>query len=367
MELDRFGAPPSPIRAGSARNRRAGRPSSRTSSSSRRRFARTAASSAITSTSSKKRSSGGAELGGGGERRVEVALATAASTPGATRSSASTTSRSALLDEQPGSRRCAAWPLLPASRLARVYAVWTASSRASGSLGERDRRAAPAGPSSRDAGRRAPRARTRPARRAGPRAARPRSRQRRPGVVGRPRRPARRAGRCASATRLGDVDREPALEREPAEADRRPAQPVRVARARRPLAERERDGEVVELVGGREHAARLGRRQRAAGGVRQVLLLDRRAHRLGVAGEPRVLGADVALELGELAHELGGLVGLREPRRLARAPRRRRARRRARRAARVLSANDAGARDERDRAELAGEPLDARARRRARR
>ena len=52
--------------------------------------------------------------------------------------------------------------------------------------------------------------------------------------------------------------------------------------------------------------------------VRQVLLLDRRAHRLGVAGEPRVLGADVALEVRELAHELGGLVGLREPRRLAR-------------------------------------------------
>ena len=56
--------------------------------------------------------------------------------------------------------------------------------------------------------------------------------------------------------------------------------------------------------------------QRPAGGVGQVLLLDRPADGLGVAGEPRVLGADVALELGELAHELGGLVGLREPRRL---------------------------------------------------
>ena len=48
------------------------------------------------------------------------------------------------------------------------------------------------------------------------------------------------------------------------------------------------------------------------------MLLDRRADRLGIAGEPRILRADVALEVGELAHELGRLVGLREPRRLAR-------------------------------------------------
>ena len=37
-----------------------------------------------------------------------------------------------------------------------------------------------------------------------------------------------------------------------------------------------------------------------------------------MAGEPRVLGADDSLELGELAHELRGLVGLREPGGLAR-------------------------------------------------
>ena len=72
-----------------------------------------------------------------------------------------------------------------------------------------------------------------------------------------------------------DVDREPALDGEPAQADRRPAQPVRVAGARRPLTERERDREVVDLLRRSEHAPRLGVRQRPAGRVGQVLLLDR--------------------------------------------------------------------------------------------
>ena len=54
------------------------------------------------------------------------------------------------------------------------------------------------------------------------------------------------------------------------------------------------------------------------GRVRQVLLVDRGRDRLRVAGEPRVLGADVTLELRELAHELGRLVGLGQSRRLER-------------------------------------------------
>ena len=42
------------------------------------------------------------------------------------------------------------------------------------------------------------------------------------------------------------------------------------------------------------------------------MLVDRGADGLGVAGGAGVLGADVALEVRELAHELGGLVGLAE-------------------------------------------------------
>ena len=109
-----------------------------------------------------------------------------------------------------------------------------------------------------------------------------------------------------------DVDAEPALDRQAAQPDRSTPEPVRVARARRPLAERERDGEVVDLLGRREHAPRLGLGQRTVGRVRQVLLVDRGADRLGEAGEACVLGPDVTLEVRELAHELGGLVGLRQ-------------------------------------------------------
>jgi hypothetical protein len=76
------------------------------------------------------------------------------------------------------------------------------------------------------------------------------------------------------------------------------------------VSQREGDLERVDLVRGRDHAARLGRRQRAAGGIRQVLLRDRRAHGLGIPGQPGIFGADVALELWKLAHELRGLVRL---------------------------------------------------------
>jgi len=80
--------------------------------------------------------------------------------------------------------------------------------------------------------------------------------------------------------------------------------------------ERERGCERVDLVRRREHLARLRLRQRPAGGVRQVLLLDGRADSLGVPRESSVLGADVPLEVGKLAYELRRLVGLRQPRRL---------------------------------------------------
>src|SRR5439155_15636455 len=58
--------------------------------------------------------------------------------------------------------------------------------------------------------------------------------------------------------------------------------------------------------------------QRTTRGIRQVLLLDRLRDRVGIAGEPRVFGADVALELGELTYELRGLIGLGQPSRLER-------------------------------------------------
>ena len=154
-----------------------------------------------------------------------------------------------------------------------------------------------------------------------------------------------------------DVDLEPALDRDPAEADRRPPKAVRVTGAGRPLAEREGDGEVVDLLCGRQHAPGLGLRDRPVRRVGQVLLLDRRAHALREPREARVLGADVPLEVGELADELRGLVGLGQPSGLARdvaAPllgdQRLEPSRLVREAAR--------AGDERDRAQLAGKLLD---------
>ena len=92
---------------------------------------------------------------------------------------------------------------------------------------------------------------------------------------------------------------------------------MRVARAGRSLAECEGHGEVVDLLGRRQHAPLLRVRQRALGRVRKVLLLDPGAHTLGKAGEPRVLGADVTFQVGELPHELGGLVRLGQSRGLA--------------------------------------------------
>ena len=124
------------------------------------------------------------------------------------------------------------------------------------------------------------------------------------------------------------------------------------------MAELERDGEGVEAIGGRENAAGLGTRKRPARSSRQVLLLDRGANRLGVTREARVLGADVALEVRELADELRRLVSLGEPCRLE---------------SRVASAETrdevdepsrlvrerAAAFEERDRGEAAGEGVDA--------
>src|SRR5206468_3807988 len=113
-------------------------------------------------------------------------------------------------------------------------------------------------------------------------------------------------------------DDETALDGEAAETDRVAPQAERITGARRPAPRPERDVQVVDLVRRGEDPAALARRERGARRIREVVLLDRGAHRLGVAGEPRVLRADVALEVGELADELGRLVGLREPRRLAR-------------------------------------------------
>ncbi len=119
------------------------------------------------------------------------------------------------------------------------------------------------------------------------------------------------AGEC------GDVQFEIPLEREPAEPDGGAAKAVGVARARRPLAEREGNGEAVDLVHGGEHAPRLGLGERATGRIGEVLLVDCGADRLREAGEARVLRADVAFQVGKLADELGCLVGLRKPRSLA--------------------------------------------------
>ena len=80
------------------------------------------------------------------------------------------------------------------------------------------------------------------------------------------------------------------------------------------MSERERDGERVDLVRCCEHAARLGLRQRPARGIGEVLLGNGRADCVRVAGEPRVLRADLPLEVRELAHELRSLVRFREAR-----------------------------------------------------
>ena len=123
------------------------------------------------------------------------------------------------------------------------------------------------------------------------------------------------------------------------------------------MAELEGDVERVDLVGGGEDAPGLGLRERRVGRVGQVLLVDRGRDRLGIAGEPCVLAADVTLELGELADELGGLVGLRQPRRLERRLAPAEALRRAWQALGLVGER-AAAGEERDRAETLGEAVD---------
>src|SRR5205814_1172967 len=79
-----------------------------------------------------------------------------------------------------------------------------------------------------------------------------------------------------------------------------------------PFVERERDRQVVQLVGRGENPAcgRLG--QRTAGRVGPIVLGNRCRHGLRLAGEPSVDAADEALELGELVHHRRGLGGLPE-------------------------------------------------------
>src|SRR5205823_12146582 len=91
-------------------------------------------------------------------------------------------------------------------------------------------------------------------------------------------------------------NREVALGRQTVEPDRRAAEAIWVAGAGRLVAEAEGDVEGVDLVRGGEHASGLGLRERRVGGVREVLLVDRGRDRLRVAGQARVLGADVAFE-----------------------------------------------------------------------
>ena len=156
----------------------------------------------------------------------------------------------------------------------------------------------------------------------------------------------------------GNVDLEPALDRDPAEADRGAAEAERITRAGRPLAERERDGEVVDLLRRSQHPPGLGVRQRAVRRVRKVLLLDRRAHALRKPRQARVLRADVPFEVGELADELSSLVGLGQTCGLARGlaaallPHERLQ-------ALGLVREAARTRDVRDRSQLAGQRLDA--------
>ena len=124
----------------------------------------------------------------------------------------------------------------------------------------------------------------------------PSRRRRRPG-----RRPARRAARGPGRTRASRSSGQPrsrAISTTPAAARRRR---VRVARAGRPLADREAGHQRVELVGQREHrAGRAGgrrRRRRRRAGTARRWPGRRRAGRPARAG---VLRADLALQLGEL-------------------------------------------------------------------
>ena len=116
--------------------------------------------------------------------------------------------------------------------------------------------------------------------------------------------------------------------RELGQIDQRAKQPVRltpqavgVARPGRPLARREQADQRVELVGhrhrgpGQRAGAQLRARRRRVGfdGHRQVVVVDRLPHRLGQAFLARVDAAHRALQLGELAHQVGAQVRLAQP------------------------------------------------------
>jgi hypothetical protein len=65
----------------------------------------------------------------------------------------------------------------------------------------------------------------------------------------------------------GAVDGQSALRRQAQQPDRRPAKPVRIARAGRLVAEPEGDLQVVDPLGRREDLPGVGLRQRPAGGI----------------------------------------------------------------------------------------------------
>ena len=164
--------------------------------------------------------------------------------------------------------------------------------------------------------------------------------------------------RTSSAQQLARGIDEAALDREPAEPDRRAPQAVRVARAGRPVAERERDGRACRACR-RPRApcpppsAAAARRPRPAGTAprsrRRPPPGSRRAARTRRRCGPRGPGTRAR------ARTPG------RPSRAARpraSPRRRRARRRAAQPLGLVGER-ARAREERDRAEPLGEPLDA--------
>ena len=245
-------------------------------------------SSAITSTSSKKRSSGGPSSAARGEAGIEVGRRRAPPrSRGPTRSSAATTSRSAASTSRPAieSRRPPAAASLPGEAVgARVAPcarrrdpARAAAASATARLGESARAACrPARPGGAHELDRAPPA--------GPRAARRRSRRRRPGGSSATSAPCSTSSRCASRDERRDVDRERAAR---VASRQRP-----IAARRRPYGSRVPDGRspsenaTVRLsIFSATASTRPGSvsGQRPAGGVRQVLLLDRAATGLGIA------------------------------------------------------------------------------------
>ena len=152
-------------------------------------------------------------------------------------------------------------------------------------------------------------------------------------------RPCRGCATSCRATRLVDAGQLRQIDQNAHEALRRAAQPVRIARAGRPLAGGKHPDDGVELVGQRHGRPRRGggaelllrRRRVGFDADRQVVVVDRLPHRLGLAVLARVDAAHRALQLGHLADHVGREIGLAQPAGgLARAlpsARRRRARR----------------------------------------